>query len=252
MLSWDEFVVIGLALALGGLMKGVTGMGLPLVTVPVMASFLGVERAVLTMVIPSAVLNAYQVWIHRDQRQAVPEVSRVLIAGAIGVAGGAWILYFASDRSLATGLALWIIAYVLFRMLHPSFALSIGTRMRWSPAIGLLSGALQAATGISAPIIAAYMGSLRLAPRAYVFAVSAPFGMFAAAHFVFLTGIGAYSGVVVAQSVLAILPALAFIPVGGWLRRFITPKQFDVIVRLTLVVLALRLLRDAWLPATLD
>lgn len=247
-LSWDELLVISLALAAGGLMKGVTGMGLPLITVPIMAGFLGVERAVLTMVIPSTVLNFYQFWTHRDERSAVPEVPRLLLAGAVGVTFGASVLYFATERALETTLAVWLIAYIVLRLLHPSFSLSQTARMRWSPLVGLSSGALQAATGISAPIIAPYVDSLRLRPRAYVFAVCVPFGAFAFSHFVVLVTIGAYTQELLLQSVLAIVPAIAFIPVGVRLRRFITPQKFELIVRLTLLTMALRLLYGAWVP----
>jgi len=227
-------------------MKGVTGMGLPLITVPVMAGFLGVERAVVTMVIPSVVLNLYQVWTHRQERPAVPEVPRILAGGAVGATFGATVLYLASERVLATCLAGWLIAYIVLRVLHPTFSLSSEARVRWSPWVGLGSGALQAATGISAPIIAPYVDSLRLPPRAYVFAVCAPFGAFAAAHFVVLIVIGAYTPELVAQSLMAIVPAISFIPIGVWLRRFITPRSFELIVRFTLLTMALRLLYGVW------
>jgi len=247
MLPWDELSIIGLALALGGLMKGVTGVGLPLITVPVMAGFVGVERAVLIMVIPSAVLNAYQIWSHRDASDSVPEIPRLLLAGAFGAALGATVLHYASERFLATSLAVWILSYIVFRFVHPSFALSMPTRMRASPAVGLAAGALQAATGISAPVIAAYMDALKLSPRAYVFAVCAPFGAFAGAHCLFLIAIGAYTPEIAVPSIIAIAPALAFIPVGVWLRRHITPQRFDLVVRLTLLAMAARLLYTAWL-----
>jgi uncharacterized membrane protein YfcA len=159
---------------------------------------------------------------------------------------GATLLHFASDRALATGLASWLIAYIILRMLHPTFSLSLPARMRWSPVVGLGSGALQAATGISAPIVAAYVDSLRLAPRTYVFAVCAPFATFATAHFTILLGIGTYTPDLAMQSLLAIVPALLFIPVGARLRKFITQRGFELIIRLTLLVMALRLLYGAW------
>jgi uncharacterized membrane protein YfcA len=247
-LSWEEILVICAALALGGLMKGITGVGLPLITVPVMAGFLGVERAVVTMVIPSAVLNLYQVWTHRQEYPSVPEVPRLLVMGAVGAVFGATLLHLASERALATGLAAWLVAYIILRALHPAFSLSLAARMRWSPLVGLGSGALQAATGISAPLVAAYVDSLRLAPRAYVFAVCAPFAAFATAHFTILLGIGTYTPDLLWQSLLAIVPALAFIPVGVWMRQFITQRRFELIIRLTLLAMAVRLLYGAWQP----
>jgi len=242
----EELIIILLALALGGLVKGVTGLGLPLVTVPVLAGFLGVERAVLIMIIPAIVLNAYQVVSHRDQLRALPEWWRLMLAGVPGAAFGATVLHLASERFLATMLGVWLLAYLGFRILHPRFALGLPARRRWSPVAGALAGALQAATGISAPIVAAYADALGLSPRAYVFAVCAPFGAFAVTHLMLVSSAGLYTADILTQSLLAVLPALAAIPVGARLRHLISATSFDLVVRLMLVVMSLRLFYRAW------
>jgi hypothetical protein len=245
-LDSGELLIMAGALVLGGFFKGVTGVGLPLVTVPVLATFVGVERAVLLMVLPSLTLNAYQAWAHRDEAGRVPEIWRIVAAGVPGAALGASVLHFAGERLLASMLAAWIVAYVAFRIAHPVFAMSLGARMRWSPAVGAGAGALQAATGISAPIIAAYVDSLGLAPRAYVFAVCAAFGAFAAAHFALVAASGVYTQELLIQSLAAIVPAVAFIPVGAWARKFLSRRAFDWVIRVTLVIMAARLLLSAW------
>jgi uncharacterized membrane protein YfcA len=244
-LEFGDVAVICVGLALGGFMKGITGVGLPLIAVPTMAGFLGVERAVIVMVIPSMVLNLTQVWVHRRAAHAVPEIPRVLVGGAIGAAFGGSLLLIASDDALALGLAAWLLAYLAFRLLHPRFALSSAARRRWSPFVGLAAGAMQAATGISAPIVVPYMNALRLPPFEYVYAVCAPFAAFAAAHFLLLAGTRSYSFDLLVTSALAVLPALAFVPIGARCRRLIAPWVFDVIIRLTLLVMASRLVWTA-------
>lgn len=241
-----DLVWILLALAFGGVSKGLTGLGLPLITVPVLASVFGVERAVLIMVIPSMLLNHYTVWVHRDARYELPEIWRILAGAVPGVVVGASVLQSASDRFLSTSLAVWIIAYVLLRLLHPHFRIVSATRRRWSPLIGASAGALQAATGISAPIVAPYMDALGLQPRGYVFAVSACFGAFATGHFLVVAVSGVYTPQLLSQSLLAIVPALACVPVGIWARRFVSRQWFDWIIRLTLVTMAGRLLYGTW------
>ena len=244
--AWEELLIMFVALALGGLFKGMTGLGLPLITIPVMATFLGVERAVLIMLIPSSSLNAYQVWMHRSEWANLPEWPRLLLAGIPGAALGATVLYLANEKFLMTSLAVWIAAYVLLRFLHPTFSLSRIARLRWSPLVGAAAAALQSATGISAPIIAPYADSLGLKPRAYVLAVCAPFGAFAGAHLLIVSTAGLYSGELATQGLVAVLPAVMFIPVGVYLRRFISPQFFDVLIRLTLLVMAGRLVYGAW------
>lgn len=242
----EEWFAIVVALAAGGLVKGLTGVGLPLLAVPLLSSFLGVERAVLILVIPAVVLNAYQAFVHRDDASAVPEWPRLVAAGVPGAALGAAALHFASERLLSAALGIWILVYLVFRQQHPSFSLTLAARRRWSPLVGAVAGALQASTGISAPVIAAYAASLGLTPSAYIFAVSAPFGAFAAAHLVVVTASGVYDAELAAQSAFAVLPAIAAIALGARLRARISPHAFDITIRAVLAVMALKLLHTAW------
>ena len=245
----EELTIILGALALGGLVKGITGMGLPLVTIPVLAEFLGVERAVLTMIIPTLTLNAYQVWTHRDANSELPELPRFLLAGIPGAALGATVLYLASEQFLSAMLGIWLLGYVLLRLLRPAFSLPLASRMRWSPLVGAGAGALQASTGIAAPIIAPYADSLGLRPHAYVYAVSAAFGAFAVFHFAIVIGSRLYTPELLTQSLLAVIPAAAFIPVGMALRRFVSRRTFELLIRLLLAVMSVRLIYIAWTSA---
>ena len=53
-----ELLIVAAAVILGSLVKGTTGLGLPLTAVPVIASFVGVQDAVVIMAAPTAVSNA--------------------------------------------------------------------------------------------------------------------------------------------------------------------------------------------------
>ena len=61
----QALVVIVTAIALGSLIKGVTGSGLPQIAIPVMAIFIGVEHSVVVMAIPGMVSNAWLIWRFR-------------------------------------------------------------------------------------------------------------------------------------------------------------------------------------------
>jgi uncharacterized membrane protein YfcA len=222
------------------------GMGLPLVSVPVLAGFVGVEQAVLIMIIPSVVLNVYPAWTHRDGAGELPEIKRILIGALPGAISGAAVLQFASDRFLSTALALWIFAYLGFRLVHPNFRLSTKFRQRWSPLVGAVAGALQASSGISAPIIAPYVNAVRLRPQGYVFAVCTCFASFATAHLAVVIFAGILDRETMIQGLLAIVPAIFFIPVGQSARRFVSPAIFDLFIRIMLAVMGCRLIYTEW------
>lgn len=245
-MSWQELLVICLALAAGGLTKGLTGLGLPMVAIPIMASFLGVQRAVLIMILPTVVLNLWQSWAHRDRIGDMPELKRLLLPGLPGAAVGASVLYLAPERWLATGLAVWIACYLTIRLLRPHFVLSMTARRHVSPAVGFGSGAMQAASGICAPILASYMDALGLSPRSYVFAISTAFAAFAGSHFLVLLAMQAYSPHQLLESSIALIPGLVFMKPGTWLREIVSPWVFTRVVRVILVIMAVRLVYGAW------
>lgn len=222
-------------------------MGLPVVSVPVLAGFVGVEQAVLIMIIPSVVLNAYPAYTHRSGAGEVPELKRILLGALPGAMIGAAVLQFASGRVLATSLAIWIFVYIALQIAHPDYQLTSRFRNRWSPVVGASAGALQASTGISAPIIAPYLDSLKLNPQAYVFAVCTCFGTFAAAHLSVVSIAGVLDRETAIQGLLAILPAIVFIPIGVRARRLISQRIFSIIVRVMIAVMGVRLLYGAWL-----
>ncbi len=246
-LAWEELLIIAIALAAGGTAKGMTGLGLPMVAVPVLAAFLGVERAVMTMIIPVLVLNLWLVWTLRDCRKEVPEIPRMLLPSVPGVLLGAGILYLANERSLATVLALWILAYLLLRAFRPTMSLAGDARRRLAPVVGFGAGSMQAATGISAPVLVPYVDALNLSPRTYVFTVAAVFSMLSGTHFVVMLSLQAYPLEQFMESLLAVIPAIVFVPLGAKLRGLIEPHVFSRIIRLLMFVMAARLIYGAWL-----
>lgn len=245
-MSWQEWIVIFVALAAGGLTKGLTGLGLPMVAIPIMASFLGVQRAVLIMILPTVVLNIWQSWSNRERRGDFPEIKRLLVPGLPGAALGASVLYLAPERWLATGLAAWIVCYLVLRILHPHMSLSVAARGRVAPVVGFAAGAMQAATGLCAPVLAPYIDALNLSPRSYVFVISTAFAAFAGSHFLVLLTMRAYSLDQLLQSSIALVPGIIFMTPGTRLREFVEPWVFTRVIRVILVIMAARLIYGAW------
>ena len=65
-MSPESLVIIFLALAAGSFVKGISGLGLPLTAIPVMAGYMDVDRAVAIMVLPGVFLNFWLLWTYRE------------------------------------------------------------------------------------------------------------------------------------------------------------------------------------------
>lgn len=247
-LAWQELLIIAIALAAGGTAKGLTGLGLPMVAVPVLAGFLGVERAVMIMIMPVLLLNIWLSWSLRDCSKDVPEMPRILLPSLPGILLGAGILYFANERILATGLAIWILAYLIWRLFSPTMKLTGDARRRVAPVVGFGAGAMQAATGISAPVLVPFVDGLGLSSRGYVFTVATVFSMLSGTHFIVMILLQAYSLEQLAESMMAVIPVIVFVPFGSKLRNVIEPEVFSRIIRVLMFIMAMRLIYGAWVP----
>ncbi|WP_051631228.1 sulfite exporter TauE/SafE family protein [Afifella pfennigii] len=234
-----------MCLLAGGTLKGVTGMGLPLVAVPGLAAFLGVPHALAVLTLPILATNAWQVWVYRAHRRGLVFLPALILAALFGVAVGTFLLTQLPGEILSLALALMVLAYVALRLLQPQWKLALAPARRLAPAVGLVSGALQGATGISAPVSATFISALRLPQPQFVFAVSTLFTGFVLAQIPSLALAGILTPERAAYSLVALLPTFLGLRLGNWLGRYLNAAHFDRLILLMLVLIALKLFADS-------
>jgi uncharacterized membrane protein YfcA len=240
----EELAVMALALGGGGLMKGATGMGLPVVALPILAAFLDIPSGVAIICVTGLVLNTIQVWNLRADLWTADFLPRLLIGGAIGTAVGTWVLTSLPEQALSLVLAVLLFCYLALRFRNPHLTLSKAAGRRYAAAAGLGAGIMQGATGISSPIGVTFIHAMRLHRTAHVFAVSAMFLMFGIVQLPALAIAGVMTWPLFFQGVLALAPALAMMPVGAWLAGKLSPAAFDRAILALLVVVGVKLLAD--------
>ena len=124
-LDLPALLTICAALAMGGLLKGATGMGTPVVAVPVMAAFVDVKLAVIIMVIPNLVTNLWQIRQFGQHRLGEGFALRFAFGGAIGAFVGTVLLVALPAKILSIVLALAILFYIGLRLTRPDFRLGM-------------------------------------------------------------------------------------------------------------------------------
>lgn len=244
-MNWTAVGVIVVAVSVGALSKGITGSGLPLVSIPVIAGFFGVQRAVVIMVVPGLVTNAWLLWRYRQHLRATRDLPALLLAGVFGVAIGTYGLTVIDQRALSLALAFVIALYLAVNLARPGFALAPAVTRYASPPIGLLSGVMQGATGVSSPIATPYLHAFRLPREAFVLAQTAVFQVFAIMQALSLTALGLFTPQTVAEGALALVPALIALPLGMRLAKRVPRQTFDRLVLTLLALTAVKLVYDA-------
>ncbi|MDH3262284.1 MAG: sulfite exporter TauE/SafE family protein [Acidimicrobiia bacterium] len=234
------------AVAAGAFVKGVTGSGLPLIGIPFMASFLGVEHAVVVMLIPTAVANAWMVWANREAASEARHLWPMYLLGVVGTASGTWILVSFDDRWLSLALAAMIVLYATVFFAKPDLQFTRKFTDRANAPLGLAAGVLQGSTGLSGPIVATYFHGFRMARTTYLFTVTAMYGLFGATQIVALIGFGSFTLERFWQGMATLIPLALALPPGLRLSARISHTAFERSVLFLLLVVSIRLVWNSF------
>ena len=240
-----ELVIILLAMVVGGFVKGATGQGLPPIAIPVMASFLGVEHAVVIMAIPGVISNAWLLWTYRSHLPRTRDLPAILTTGVFGAVAGTVLLTTLDDRILSLALASVIGLYVVITLVHPSFGLPHTVTRYSSPPVGLAAGVLQGSTGMSGPLLSTYLHAFRLDKETYVLSVSTVFLVFSVVQTAAFTILGLYTEARLVESLLALVPIMIMIEMGTRLTQGLSRRAFDLIILAVLIASGARLVYGA-------
>jgi uncharacterized membrane protein YfcA len=232
------------AISIGALLKGMTGLGLPLFAVPALASLTSVEEAVVLMIIPGIAANLWLVINHRRHRALLREHVPFLISGFIGSMAGTALLLLVSDRWLKVLLATWLALYLIQYFLAKNSMDIFRGGGRIAYVLGFAGGTIQGATGISAQIVAPYYHGRSLAPAAYAFLITFTFLLFASAQMTAAVGTDLLTPQRLQLSLAALVPTLIFTRIGIGLAGVMSQAVFNNILLVTFLLLEIKLIVD--------
>ncbi len=234
-MSGTDLAVVVVAVLVGGLVKSITGMGLPLVAIPIMTMFMPTETAVAVLAMPNVAQNVVLVWKFRQWRTSVRRLPAYCAAGVVGALAGAYALDSVGERVLQFALLIMVAGYLISTLTHPHFEIDDRTERVGTIPVGALSGLFQGTIGISGPIVGTWHHGLKLHRDAFVFSIATVFTLTGAAQSAVLGAQGRYANRWGVIAVVAVI-VLATVPVGSHLRTRLPPQWFH---RMVLVLLGL-------------
>lgn len=239
------FALAALAIFSGGLIKGAVGLGAPLVAVPVLAAIYGVRTAIAVMTIPLIVSNLWQIWTYRNGNQERTALWLLLSGCIAGVVLGTFLLGLLPEAWFALALGLLLFVYIGLALGRPSFGIARHVAKAAALPVGILTGTLQGAAGLSTPVGATFIHSQRLDRIEQVFAMSAMFFTLSATQILALSGVGIMTWRYAALSVAALLPIMVGVWLGQILGRRFGQRTFERLTLLVIFAVALGLLAQS-------
>jgi uncharacterized membrane protein YfcA len=244
-LSWVALAALVLVFVFGGLVKGVTGVGLPLVLVPLASQFVDVPVAVALVSVSMVATNVVQTMEGGGTWPAVRQLWPIVVPLAVGALIGTHLL-LSIDRhrlNLIIGVSFLLLATLL--LCAPRLRISPRTA-RWSgPAIGFGAGLLGGMSAIFGPPMIAFMVGLGVDPDTFVKRMAILALTASTTMLLVLGGSGSMSGGDFLMSAAALIPIQLGMPLGRWLRGRIKPESFRVLVLVVLAASGLDMLRRA-------
>lgn len=244
-MTTGQLLVIVVASALGATVKSVTGLGYPLLAVPLISLVLGVEDAVVVVAVPNLAANAYLWWESRDAAGAARDMGRLVGFGVVGAVAGTLVLVRVAEEPLLLALAATIAVFIVQFLRRPELRLDPAVATRWSPLAGLIAGLMQGAVGVSGPVVATWLHGYRLQPRVYVHSVTLIFGVTGGVQLAILALQGQLGADRLVGAAVAAVPVAVCLPLGVRLRSRLAGPTFDRVVLAVLVLSAVSLLFDA-------
>ena len=243
----SDFLVVFGAITVAYFIKGVTGVGGPLLAIPVVASVTGIEHAVVVLSFANLISNGWLLWEHRAGAAGTGFIMiPFLTAGTVATVAGTWLLTEIDDRFLSVLVAIVIVGYIISYVNDPELELDRRRARRWAAPIGLVGGALVGATGVGGPLIATYLHSIRFSRSAFIIALSLTFQVLGAIQIVALLWLGAFTPERTVEALWMILPVVAMTPLGIVIGRRLSQRWLEVLVLALLASAAVRLVVTAF------
>ncbi|MET1079657.1 MAG: sulfite exporter TauE/SafE family protein [Pseudomonas sp.] len=211
---------------LAGTVKGVIGLGLPTVAMGVLGLAMPASQAAALLIIPSTLTNLWQLTQGGHLLPLLRRLWPMLLAVCIGTLAGSRWFGLGAGPWVTHALGGALLVYALVGLYLPSLRLSPSREAWMGPLCGLLTGLVTAATGVFVIPAVPYLQALGLNRDELVQALGLSFTVSTLALASGLFNHGLLNGGLLSASLLLVLPALAGMALGQWLRQRISPTTF--------------------------
>ncbi|UCH73729.1 MAG: sulfite exporter TauE/SafE family protein [Rhodospirillales bacterium] len=226
----------------GGFVKGTTGMGLPLVAVPVATLMVPVPVAVALTTVPILLTN---LWQGRGWRKVIGRVWPLLAVQPFAMLAGVSVLAWANPRIVIGLLGVFTILFVALVRYQPKWRMDHRHETWVAILMGAASGFSGGVSSFFGTPIALYLFLLELEKDAFVAAIGVTYAYGAIMLILILAAFGLLGQQLLLWSALATPVAFFGMWLGSMFRNRLNSETFRIVVLVVLLVAGLNLVRRA-------
>ncbi|MEM7195346.1 MAG: sulfite exporter TauE/SafE family protein [Pseudomonadota bacterium] len=233
----SDLLLIGLTFFLAGVVKGIVGLGLPTVSLGLLALFIDLPTAMALMLVPSLVTN---IWQATSGGFAVVILSRIwpfLLAATASIFVGAIALVNGNPSLLLALLAVLLMFYAGIGLAGLKLSIQAQHRASAGVVFGIANGVLTGMTGSFTVPGVIYLNAIGLDSRMLIQAMGILFTLSTVGLAIALQRYNLLSPQQMLISSVGVLPALIGMLGGKTIRERMTEAQFKRVFFLALLVL---------------
>jgi uncharacterized protein len=237
----SSLILVGLVFLVAGIVKGVVGLGLPTVSMGLLATMMSPVQAATILLLPSFVTNVWQTLAGPTLAVVCRRLWPMMLAICLGTWAGFGLMTGASAKygTALLGAALCIYALIGLAAWRPP---APKTWEQWiSPAVGAITGLITAATGVFVVPAVPYLQAIGLEKEELVQALGLSFTVSTLALAVNVVHEVGYQVSMGREAIVALALACAGMWVGQLLRRSLSPTAFRKWFFVSLLLLGIHL-----------
>src|SRR6195256_5267140 len=147
-MSEHLLLLIAAAFLLAGFVKGVIGLGLPTVSMGLLAVTMQPSHALAIVIVPAIVTNVWQTFVGRYLRDIIRRLWPLMVGTVIGIWCGAGLLTGPYARYGTIVLGVLLVIYAIIGLSKFNFHVAPRSEKWVGGIVGLITGVVSAATGV--------------------------------------------------------------------------------------------------------
>jgi uncharacterized membrane protein YfcA len=236
---------IAAALLLAGFIKGVIGLGLPTVSIGLLAVTMQPSRAIAIVIVPAIVTNIWQTFAGPYLRDIIRRLWPLMAGTVIGIWLNAGMLSGPYARYGAVVLGLLLVIYAVVGLSKFSFSVARSNEKWIGGIVGLVTGVVSAATGVQVIPSMLFLQAIGMEKDELVQALGVFFTVATLALAFTLTSAGLLGASTALPGAVAMASAFAGMFIGQAVRSRMQPEAFRRWFLIAMIFLGLYLAASA-------
>jgi uncharacterized protein len=236
---------IAAALLLAGFVKGVVGLGLPTVSIGLLAVTMQPSRAIAIVIVPAIVTNIWQTFAGPHLRDIIRRLWPLMAGTVIGIWLNGGMLSGPYARYGGVVLGVLLVIYAIVGLSKFNFSVARSNEKWIGGIVGLVTGMVSAATGVQVVPSMPFMQAIGMEKDELVQALGVFFTVATLALAFTLTSAGLLSASTALPGAVAMASAFAGMFIGQLVRSRMQPEAFRRWFLIAMILLGLYLAGSA-------